>query len=108
MIHGGFYGFSRLLVFLQASAYNQKSTVLRHFLAATGKYGLPSRVRVDHGGEELMVLLQDGAEELLLEALMCGLTHGMGQLTYIMICFISWRSILNLTNNSILHVVLMI
>ena len=63
VIHGGIDGFSRLLIFLHASANNQKSTVLRHFLAATGKYGLPSRVRVDHGGEnkdvcDLMELLQ--------------------------------------------------
>lgn len=63
MIHGGIDGFSRLLVFLQASPNNMKSTVLRHFLAATSIYGLPSRVRVDHGGEnndicDLMELLQ--------------------------------------------------
>ena len=63
MIHGGIVGFSRLLVFLQTSTNNKKCTVLRHFLAATSIYGLPSRVRVDHGGEnndicDLMELLQ--------------------------------------------------
>ena len=51
MIHGGIDGFSRLLVFLHASPNNKKCTVLKHFLTATSTYGLPSRVRVDHGGE---------------------------------------------------------
>ena len=63
MIHGGIDGFSRLLVFLHASSNNKTCTVLKHFLTATSTYGLPSRVRVDHGGEnndicDLMELLQ--------------------------------------------------
>lgn len=63
MIHGGIDGFSRLLVFLHASSNNKKCTVLKHFLTATSTYGLPSRVRVDHGGEnndicDLMELLR--------------------------------------------------
>lgn len=36
---------------LHASANNRKETVLEHFLAATTLYGVPSRIRVDHGGE---------------------------------------------------------
>ena len=51
MIHGGIDGFSHLLVFLHASPNNKKCTVLKHFLTATSTYRLPSRVRVDHGGE---------------------------------------------------------
>ena len=63
MIHGGIDGFSRLFVFLHASPNNKTCTVLKHFLAATSTYGLPSRVRVDHGGEnndicDLMELLR--------------------------------------------------
>ena len=63
MIHGGIYGFSRLLVFLQASPNNKKCTVLKHFVMATSTYGLPSRMHVDHGGEnndicDLMELLR--------------------------------------------------
>lgn len=45
------HGFSRLLVFLAASNHNRKKTVASHFLAAVLEYGLPSRIRVDHGGE---------------------------------------------------------
>ena len=63
MIHGGIDGFSRLLVFLHASPNKKKCTVLKHLFTATSTYGLPSRVRVDHGGEnndicDLMELLR--------------------------------------------------
>jgi hypothetical protein len=40
-----------MLVFLHASNNNRKETVLQHFMVATSTYGLPSRVRVDQGGE---------------------------------------------------------
>ncbi|XP_071854426.1 uncharacterized protein [Apostichopus japonicus] len=51
VIHGGIDGFSRMMVFLHASANDRKEAVLEHFLAATTLYGVPSRIRVDHGGE---------------------------------------------------------
>ena len=51
MIHGGIDGFSRLIVFLQASDNNRQDTVLQQFIAATAQYGIPSRIRVDDGGE---------------------------------------------------------
>jgi hypothetical protein len=51
VIHGGIDGCTRLLVFLTASDNNRKETVLRSFLAASAMYGLPSRIRVDKGGE---------------------------------------------------------
>jgi hypothetical protein len=51
VIHGGIDGFSRMLVFLGASTNNRKETVASLFLSAAAEYGLPSRVRVDHGGE---------------------------------------------------------
>ncbi len=38
-------------MFLQASTNNRKETVLKSFLSATISYGIPSRIRVDHGGE---------------------------------------------------------
>ncbi len=57
MIHGGIDGFSRLVVFLQASNNNRSATVMDKFVNATVQYGVPSRVRCDHGGENNAVCL---------------------------------------------------
>ena len=48
-------GFSRLPVYLQATTNNRAETVLQSFLNAVGSYGLPSRLRCDKGGENVMV-----------------------------------------------------
>ena len=53
--HGGIDGYSRLIVYLQCSSNNKASTVYTLFLEATRRYGLPSRVRSDQGGENYTV-----------------------------------------------------
>ena len=53
--HGGIDGFSRLVVFLQCSGNNKASTVYTNFLYAVQRFGLPSRVRCDQGGENTLV-----------------------------------------------------
>ena len=53
--HAGIDGFSRLIVFMHCSNNNRSLTVYEHFLEATRKYGLPSRVRTDQGRENMMV-----------------------------------------------------
>ncbi len=55
VIHGGIDGYSRLIVFLRASNNNRSSTVMNCFLIAVARYGVPSRVRTDHGGEKKMM-----------------------------------------------------
>ena len=52
---GGIDGYSRLITFLQCSSNNQASTMLRLFLSAVHKYKVPSRVRSDHGLENVAV-----------------------------------------------------
>ncbi|KAI5616016.1 hypothetical protein C0J50_10695, partial [Silurus asotus] len=52
VIHGGIDGYSRLIVFLHASNNNRSTTVMNCFLNAVARYGVPSRVRTDHGGED--------------------------------------------------------
>ena len=51
VIHGAIDGYSRLYTFLKASNNNFASTVLSLFIKASCEYGVPSRLRVDYGGE---------------------------------------------------------
>ena len=55
VIHGGIDGYSRLVVFLKCATNNRAETVLSSFLDSTRRYGIPSRVRSDYGGENIEV-----------------------------------------------------
>ena len=57
VVHAAIDGYSRLVVYSQISTNNQASTVLRYFKDAISRYGLPSRVRSDKGGENTAVAL---------------------------------------------------
>lgn len=44
-------------LFLRASRNSHSSTVMDCFMNAVSRYGVPSRVRTDHGGENNTVCL---------------------------------------------------
>ncbi|KAE8217299.1 hypothetical protein CF319_g8584 [Tilletia indica] len=56
VVHGAIDGKSRLVTFLHASSNNRANTVASLFLGAVQARGWPSRVRGDHGGENMGVL----------------------------------------------------
>lgn len=55
VIHGGIDGLTRLVIYLKCSDNKRASAV--HFIQATERYGWPSRVRSDKGGENVDVAL---------------------------------------------------
>lgn len=55
IIHGFIDGYSRTIVGMRASNNNQANTVLDVFREAVGQWGFPSRVRGDHGTENIKV-----------------------------------------------------
>lgn len=55
VIHGGIDGFSRMVVYLQCRDNNRATTLLECFNETVKKFGLPSRVRTDKGGENTEV-----------------------------------------------------
>ena len=57
VVHAGIDGFSQFVVFMSCSDNNWAETVYSLFLSTVRQYGLPSRVRSDHGDENVQVAL---------------------------------------------------
>jgi hypothetical protein len=53
--HGCIDGYSRIIVFLRCCTANTAEQVATSFLVACRKFGLPQRVRCDHGAENFHV-----------------------------------------------------
>lgn len=57
MTHGCIDGYSRVVTFLQTSTNNKAKSVLNLFVQACTQLGLPTRVRCDHGSENIDVAI---------------------------------------------------
>ena len=55
VIHGCIDGYSRMVVYLFCSTNNKSVTVYNLFTKAIEEYGVPSRIRSDKGGENMLV-----------------------------------------------------
>lgn len=56
VIHGGIDSFSRLIKYLKVASNNTSDTVYEAFIEVVEEFGLPSRVRMDMGGENVKVV----------------------------------------------------
>ena len=55
VIHGGVDGFSRLVTFIKVATNNKADSMTAAFMTGCGQFGFPSRVRSDHGLENIGV-----------------------------------------------------
>ena len=55
VVHGGIDGFSRCITYLHCSTNNSSVTVMKLFEEAVSIFNVPSRVRSDKGGENVLV-----------------------------------------------------
>jgi hypothetical protein len=55
VIHAGIDGYSRTITYCACSTDNKSTTVLNYFIKGVDCFGLPSRIRADHGGENILV-----------------------------------------------------
>ena len=55
MTHAGIDGYTRMIVYLHCSTNNKATTVYELFLSSVRQFGVPSRVRSDQGGENVLV-----------------------------------------------------
>jgi hypothetical protein len=52
-VQGGVDGYSRFITFMKVNSNNKSDSMLAAFKNGVEMYGLPSRIRCDHGGENL-------------------------------------------------------
>jgi len=57
VVYGGIDGFSQLIVYLNCATDNTAATVISEFHKVVRKYGLPSHIQSDKGGENTQVAM---------------------------------------------------
>jgi len=112
VVHGGVDAYSRMPVYLHCSSNNQAGTVLDLFRKAVTTYGLPSRIHIDKGGENVDVAMYllthpclglDETQLLLVKVYTtnalrgCGGMSTKGSLGSIMGYFTTWNQLACLT-----------
>ncbi len=55
VVHGAVDGYSRLVTYLHCSTNNRSETVLKEFIRAGHRFGFPSRIHSDMGGENVQL-----------------------------------------------------
>ena len=55
VVFGGIDGYSRTITFLKAASNNRATTLLPFFKDAVEEFQVPSRVRADGGGENVLI-----------------------------------------------------
>uniref|UniRef100_A0A8D3CS75 Integrase catalytic domain-containing protein n=1 Tax=Scophthalmus maximus TaxID=52904 RepID=A0A8D3CS75_SCOMX len=100
VIHGGIDGFSRMIVFLQASNNNRSSTVMEQFVQAVDQFGVPSRVRCDHGGENNAVCLFMDVFEGQIERLWRDVWNGLSNVYHSLFTLLEQDGILDINSET--------
>ena len=98
-IHGGIDGHSLVIFYLQCTTNNRALSAFTYFWRATWEYGIPSRVRLDKGSENVMVchFIQGEETTLLVHVLITNTLNDYGAmyiavlLQHIMSCSTIWK-----------------
>ncbi len=54
VVYAGVDGFSRLIAYVKCSTNNQATTACTSFKEGVTAFGIPEKVRTDHGGENIV------------------------------------------------------
>ena len=103
IIHGGIDGYSRRIMYLHCSLNNRASTVLALYMEAVQNYGLPSKVRADHGSKNnfvaafmksLTVVASSQEKAVIISELSgCGVVCLLVVIVFFIACSCFWRRI---------------
>ena len=104
VVHGCIDGYSRRIIYLKACDNNRSDTVLQLFIEAVDKFGLPSCVRADMRGENVIVaqfMLQHPQKGPGRGSFITGRSVHIERLWrdvfkaawyYFIVCFIKWKT----------------